>query len=411
MRLGWLLILLPYKVMAQGDYDKIRFDIIKETVNFLATDPKISTLKDFHVKCSKPDYQCLEANINDKKLRGVLQRVRGWDNKKENNGREDILRLKERIWKDIIDAPGKEYRRALPDYGAYVKKIDQLLRGIAITPGRAAQSPVPRTELKTRPATLGVVPDKVDEQELSDSPGQKNTEMVKENDNTTNKEVDFMDDKMSLFAIVTSLTAILISFLALFRKAPKVKAPAVPAPPVQLYADVAETRRLQQEFVKVNQLLEQNDQLCKLLEKRLIELESQNVTYVFDVARSKPELENVDTPVILSQEPPIQNLTRYAKFSDLDQRGFSSAMLKEKQNGEQTYEITIYGDEATFVVSDDTGAQRYALQNYEYLSGACIFNNQPQGSSRIETLVPGRLVRTSDENWVFGDRAHIQFSR
>jgi len=98
----------------------------------------------------------------------------------------------------------------------------------------------------------------------------------------------------------------------------------------------------------------------------------------------------------------------YAKLADLD-NGFSPAVLQLSQNGEQVFEIITTGDEATYRISSDTNAQRYALAESTFTLGkACELANQPFKGCQIVMDREGSLDRVSG-NWIFRNKAKIAF--
>ncbi|MES3016767.1 MAG: hypothetical protein V4721_03265 [Bacteroidota bacterium] len=98
----------------------------------------------------------------------------------------------------------------------------------------------------------------------------------------------------------------------------------------------------------------------------------------------------------------------YAKLPDTND-GFSSAVLSSEQDGEKIYEITVQGESATFEISGDKDAQKYALSDYTYyLGNACIMENAPEKDSRIITGTPGKLSKNG-KDWIIADKALIKF--
>jgi hypothetical protein len=103
-------------------------------------------------------------------------------------------------------------------------------------------------------------------------------------------------------------------------------------------------------------------------------------------------------------------LLLYAKLPDLNGgKGFSQDMIKTEQNGEQIFELAISNDSGTFLVSNNSSAQDYALDNPNYnLSPGCIFLNNPQKGCRITTKEHGKLMK-SGSNWIITEKAQIEF--
>ncbi len=108
-----------------------------------------------------------------------------------------------------------------------------------------------------------------------------------------------------------------------------------------------------------------------------------------------------------AQHSPTQEIL-YAKLPDTYD-GFSAAILSSEQDGEKIYEITSAGESATFQISEDKDAQKYALSDYNYyLGNACTMENAPEKDSRIVTEVPGKLIRRG-KDWMIETKALIKF--
>jgi hypothetical protein len=422
MNFKLFLLLLPLNSMAQpSDCDSIRFEMIRETVNFLATDSKISTDVRFKVACTEQKYLCLEANINEKKLHGVLAKVRIWDQKKTGNTSADIQKIKSRLIADVAGSPDKVYRKNMPGYWSYISKMDALLAKVlkksidtansgtsgykaavqAVAPKTTEQnlySSVRRKGAASRPETTSATTDTA----IQDT-AETNLEIINQN---STKKVD-MEINLAYVALAAAIIAIVISFLALMKKPPRSKRSYPPSIDSGAAAHSDRFGPLEGSIKEVIAQLETLKRSVGLIDKRLYELEEKPTVVEFDMRETRVATQ---PPVHRNFALPESRLsTQYAKFSDLDNGGFSPAMLVETQNGEQTYKITINGDQATYEVSDDLKAQKYALQNYEYLSKACQIRNPPQPGSNIYTLSPGVLNRSAGQDWLIEKQAEIEF--
>lgn len=122
------------------------------------------------------------------------------------------------------------------------------------------------------------------------------------------------------------------------------------------------------------------------------------------VVEFKVEKTNPQSVIQQSHAPGIL----YAKLPDTYD-GFSAAIISSEQDGEKIYEITVNGETATFQISDDKDAQKYALSDYTYyLGNACTMENAPEKDSRIVTGTPGRLSKKG-KDWIIADKAQIKF--
>jgi hypothetical protein len=404
MKLKLLFLLMPVSGMAQhSGCDSIKFEMIRETVNFLSTDKKISDNLNFKVNCSRPSYNCLEAGIEDKKLRGVLSKVRSWDAKKEENTPADVKKVKERIFTEVFGTADKAYRKKLPGYAVYASKMESLLsKSLKSATGSGKQAPTVVKKVDTTTVEADAPDDVPAESGIPDSAagaaGFKKEEITKKED---------MQSNLPYIALVAAIVAMVISFLALMKKPPRSKRSSTPPADNGSAAQKEQIRRLGEDLKDLNAKVNTSLSSFGSLSNRVLELEQKPTVFEFDVREKR------DSPSIVTQEddaaPVNTSFTRYAKFSDLVNGGFSPVMLMETQNGEQTYTINIDQDRAAYQVSDDPKAQKYALQNYEYLSGACEIRNQPQNGVKIFTVSPGTLQRSADQNWMIEKPAVIEF--
>jgi len=403
MNLRILLLFLPLAAPAQKKCDSIRFEMIRETVNFLATDTKISGDVHFKVVCSKPSYSCLEASINEKKLHGVIAKVRVWDAKKQNNTPDELHSLRERIWKETFDPENKSYRKKLPVYKAYEKKMTELLRAAGYQAKRVkpeAESPdSSESQAGQQDSTERFTPPRVIPADTAKRP------LVTE---PPTKKESSMQNNLLIVALAAAAVAIVTSFLALLKKPEKRRQLPLQVPEITREEFVNRFKTQDQAIRKLDEKLGQLEEADRRQDDRILELEeNKNVIELY--SGPKPDKSMVSEPVFhqeATQQP--ANIIRYAKFRDLD-GGFSPEILSETQNGEQTYMILISGDQATYEVVPDPKAQTYALQNFEYLSDACDIRNQVQAGGRIHTISPGTLSRSPENNWNIGTKAVIEF--
>jgi len=97
----------------------------------------------------------------------------------------------------------------------------------------------------------------------------------------------------------------------------------------------------------------------------------------------------------------------YTKYADLLD-GFSVAELVEEENNETIFEIRLQSpNKATFKVSENPAAQKYALTNADYfLQKTCVYDVVPFG--KITTEREGRLS-LSGGKWEIIEPAKISF--
>lgn len=155
-----------------------------------------------------------------------------------------------------------------------------------------------------------------------------------------------------------------------------------------------------------------DEQRVTVLEASLKQLTEQ-IHEIKQAAIPAPDLQEPEPVAAAAAEPAPQedkDLVYFSKFPDLD-NGFTDSYLKEKQNGEQIYELILTPDQGrgVFYVSEASDAQKYALSDVNYyLPKACNFINQPGKNVSIKTIEAGTLIR-SGESWIIEEKAQIEF--
>ena len=412
--------MLPSLVFGQTNADSIRFEIIKKTVNFLAKDPKISKDVKFSVKCLFSDkgmqhnYSCLEISSKGSGIEGVLPKVKTWDVKKTGNKLPDLKQLKEKILQDISTPAAKAYRKKLSGYSKYVQSIDYLIKGYKDS------SPKSKPKVKSKPETLKTVVSGTVDTAVTSSPVaapavKKDDSKQPAPDTTTHivtsvKTQTMEESTKTVIALALSIIAVIISLFSLFKKGKQ------PEPTDNVTNQTPETallkskiKSLEEDLGKIKSKSAKDLELVRQsFENRITELENNKNTFELPVP---PQVKPRYRPVETVDNAPVMTpstIYKYAKFSDMDGGGFSAAILSDTQNGEQTYEILILGDQAEYGVSVDPRAQKYALHNYDYLTDACEIKGQPQTNSRIDTVTKGQLTRSPTGGWNIEARAVIE---
>jgi len=163
--------------------------------------------------------------------------------------------------------------------------------------------------------------------------------------------------------------------------------------------DLHQARKWDTEYEKLGSVV--SDLKAKLsdFENRLKAFEDDGRVVEFKV-------EKTDCVSVAQPHPGREML--YAKLPDTND-GFSAGVLSSEQDGEKIYEITVNGESATFEISGDKDAQKYALSDYNYyLGNACNMENAPEKDSRIVTGTPGKLSKKG-KDWIIADKALIKF--
>ena len=371
-----LLLVLPMTTFASDDVARAKYGIIKEAVLFLSSDTVTSP--DFNgasFDCADLDYACLKTYATQNKITGVAGKVNEWSAVRTES-KADLVALKNKIVQQITAS--KDYRTQLETYEGFRQAVNALVETVP------DDAPVTDNTRDERDNEIGA-----NEDRITDEPA---------NEGSSN-----LLPWLALLASLAALGLSVFTFMKMKNAAPqdslvkqhelnylKEDIKALRAKPVSKPSnDGVALKPLQDKIA--------------YLEDRLARLENQ------PTAANVIEL---DVPKKKSQAaaPPIVNepSTLYAKLPDLG-NAFSAAILTDRQNGEQIYQIEIDGDRGVFAVSEDAHVQKYALSDFNfYLPKACDFANQPTKNSRIHTVRNGTLTK-STAGWAIDTKALIEF--
>lgn len=120
--------LLAYGAFAQEQIDRAKYELIRETINFLATDKAVSKDTSFRVSCETLDYACFGQQLNADPIAGIGQWYNRWRSTEVTDS-AGLASLRSRIFADIIERQGKGYRKQLAGYDGYVARTTDLVTG------------------------------------------------------------------------------------------------------------------------------------------------------------------------------------------------------------------------------------------------------------------------------------------
>ena len=111
---------------AQERIDRAKYELIRETVNFLATDQTVSEDTTFRIACETLDYGCFGEQLASNPITGIRQWYNRWRSVSATD-ETDLVALRDRIFADIFERPGKGYRKQMAHYEAYVTRTADLI--------------------------------------------------------------------------------------------------------------------------------------------------------------------------------------------------------------------------------------------------------------------------------------------
>src|SRR5690606_20838513 len=113
--------------LAQGQVDEAKYEIIRETIHFLATDNRVSRDTGFRISCETLDYGCFKQQLSSNTIAGIDQWYNRWRSATVTD-EAALAAFRDRVLADILDRPGKAYRKELAGYESYRARVDQLAR-------------------------------------------------------------------------------------------------------------------------------------------------------------------------------------------------------------------------------------------------------------------------------------------
>lgn len=370
-----LLALIPSVLFAQNNGDSLKFEIIKATVNFFATDSiSYKTLKGKTLICAKVDYSCISDFCKKNDVASIQKKIDEWQKTPSANG-EDLTKLVSKITTDLS---AKEHRKKLDSFKKFSETVNQLAASFSDAP---VEEPSKETVVDGAP--------------------EKEPLVVTE---TTEKDSANSGSKLPLISLILSIFALVLGGLAFMRSSKGSSSQGSEKSNLD-YLVLKEDLKTLSNTVRQKQSVDLSpiQSSVKSLESRITNLENRSPTVELSVTNQIPKQEQKQ---VTNQQS--SSTVKYARYPDMS-NGFTNGALKDSQNGELIFEIQVSGNNASFSVSDDSSAQAFALSDYKnYLSDACDLANQPSKGCRIITQSIGSLSK-SGSNWIIQNKAKIEF--
>jgi len=362
---------VPSLVFAQANGDSLKFEIIKETVNFFASDSSAyKGLRGKTLTCGKVDYSCISDYCTRNDVGSIQKKVDEWQKAPSATG-DDLTNLVSKITTDLSN---KEYRKKLDSFKKFKETVNQLASSFAEVPIEVFAETAEKDATKTVPAGVA--------------------ELVE-------RDMPNSESQLPLISLILSILALVTGGLALTRSSrggSSVRIEKSKPNNKIILNDVENLKGAKQESGVDLAPIQTH---ISNLESRVLNLEIQ--PKVFEMPKIN---KNVISEPVQSQQ--ITNSNKYARYPDMS-NGFTNGALKDNQNGELIFEIQVSGSSASFCISSDPEAQVFALSDYKnYLSDACDFSNQPSKGCQIVTKSKGSLNRTGG-NWIIQSKAKIEF--
>ncbi|MFC3197037.1 hypothetical protein ACFOET_05370 [Parapedobacter deserti] len=117
---------LAWNAFAQDEVDKAKYELLRETINFLATDKAVSKDTGFTITCETLDYNCFKQQLSKNSIAGIERWYSAWQSM-EVADEAGLVALRNQVFADILERPGKGYRKQLTGYNDFVTRLENLI--------------------------------------------------------------------------------------------------------------------------------------------------------------------------------------------------------------------------------------------------------------------------------------------
>ncbi len=400
----WMIVFVfticQFSANAQADAEKqiseAKFQIIKETIEFLASDKE--TFKEAKEKqCANCiGYKDLLQFIEKNKLKKADGLISEWKkiqiDTSFNGWKNSIQKFRNQVIGDITSG-AKSKRKNFQNYKAYEGSLELVIEKVSIAEPIANVPDVQKIEEKPGP----VVESKVTEPEI----------VMSEKSSESASFFAFLPDlsKDMSYTILLLLIAGIMFLLWVLRNKNQVIERNERTLNDHLHKSGStefQSKSLSNELRAVKQKLKEAEAEIAILQENVrAELErNERLSAVPEIEKS---VEKAPAPAV---ESPI----KYARYADQGD-GFSVQELLEEEDSETIFELMILSpNTASFKISNNQNAQRYALSNSPYFLGkTSLYDTFPTGNSLINTDIPGEL-KLQGNKWLIVKPIQISFS-
>ncbi|KAB2913764.1 MAG: hypothetical protein F9K23_16100 [Bacteroidetes bacterium] len=369
------------QVPSKQTLDSVQYQIIRATVDFLATDTKtFGKVKGTCINCNVNDYAALKKYADDNKLAKVPDLINEWKkislDTSEAGWMASVESFRKKIHYKIADGEKKE-RQKLIGYEPYNIKLDSIINRL-------------NTLTKSKQPL---------EQESAIRDGDTDEISKAESDNEEDGILSSLSawQNISLAAcIVISLLVLMVSFLTNKKKA------------------AAHNRNVEKLTKKHKDAIAELQRENKLLEAEKKKMDA-TITHLESELKNEREKNYISKqPQIVDEQKSVstqkpESRVKYASYADQGD-GFSVGSLLNQSNSEAIFEISLTSSNtASYKVSSDNAIQRYALSNAAFFLGTtCKYDTEPNSQQGIVTEKPGEL-KLQGNKWIITVPAVISF--
>ncbi|WP_257667023.1 hypothetical protein [Parapedobacter tibetensis] len=257
MRRGLLtivcMVVLVWGAFAQDQADQAKYELIRETINFLATDKAVSKDTNFRISCETLDYDCFKQQLSNKPIAGIERWYNSWRSMTATD-EAGLVALRDQLFADILERPGKGYRKKLAGYDGYSSRIEYLIHQYA------DGMPMEEAAVDTAPAPP------INPAELHPT----NPEQL------TNDNPEKDDTMIAYLAIAIGIIALIIAALPIFKKREQQLPTDFQGLQEQLDELAVRMKRLEQRIAdnETKDAIASLTEIMESVEKRVVELEN-----------------------------------------------------------------------------------------------------------------------------------------
>jgi hypothetical protein len=397
-----LLVIFHLSVKAQTPTDNqvedAKFQIVKATIEFLASDKE--TFKDAAER-QCPDcrsYEKLLQFVRKNKIKKADVLISQWRDEKKidttfANRNKSLSKFKADVIHDITNGP-KSKRKKFSNYAAYENKLNTIIEAVSVTDPVAEDVPdIVKVQEVPNPAVEQVVTEPA--------------KIMSEKSSESASYFAFLPDlsKDMYYTIFILLLAVILFLLWILRNKNKVIARHSRDLKEQLSKSGStewQSKNMSNELKAVSQKLKDAEAEIAILQDNLKAETERN--------QRLSVTPKVEKPVVKKFEPVATPGIKYARYADQGD-GFSVQELLDEEDSETIFEIMpLSPTYASFKISENQNAQRYALSNSPYFLGKTSqYDTFPSGNSLINTDVPGEL-KLQGNKWLIVKPVQISFS-
>src|SRR5690606_6557881 len=245
-----------WSALAQDQTDRAKYELIRETINFLATDKAGSPDTSFRISCETLDYDCFKQQLSSNPVNRIERWYNAWRSMQATDEAE-LATLRNQIFSDIFERPGKGYRKQLAGYKAYVARTEGLIRHRV--------DEVPADQIA------------VDSDEMPPQHSSQADIIYPEQTNVENENPEKEETMIAYLALTLALIALIVVAFPLFKK--KEPQPTADLDGLQVRLDelVVRMKRLERKLSDSqlkDEAITNLTEIMESVEKRVVELEN-----------------------------------------------------------------------------------------------------------------------------------------